>query len=53
MDEKILIIKEALLIVDKLGKFDGKDITYDEIEEIEKLIKKAKRLVDKNDWKLI
>jgi hypothetical protein len=45
--EKARIIKEALMIVDKLA-----DIDYDEYEEMQELIDKATKLKKNRFWKL-
>ena len=51
--EKAKIIKESLLIVDKIGKFSEDDeFNKDDIEKIIELIKKARRLVNNRYWKL-
>lgn len=48
------ILKESLTIVDKLAKMDVDDISHndDEMDELEELIKKAKKLTKHRLWKL-
>lgn len=52
--EKAELIKDALKIVDELGKFDEEYIMTDEkdYEKLEGLIKKAKKLRKNKYWKL-
>jgi len=52
--EKAEIIKSALKIVDKLGKMDVDDISHndDDMDELEELIEKAKKLTKNRLWKL-
>lgn len=52
--EKARLIKDALKIVDELGKLDEEYIMTDEddYEKLEKLIKKAKELKKNKLWKL-
>ena len=51
-NEKARIIKEALLIVDKLGTFGTEPDEYEDSRELEELIKKAKILKKSVHWKL-
>lgn len=48
--EKAELIKKALLIVDELSYYDFDEI--DDQENIEKLIKEAKKIRNSNLWKL-
>ena len=52
--ETAKILKDALTIVDELGKLDEEYIMIDEddYEKLEKLIKKAKELKKHRLWKL-
>jgi len=52
--ETAKILKDALTIVDELGKLDEEYIMTDEddYEKLEKLIKKAKELKKHRLWKL-
>jgi hypothetical protein len=52
--ETAKILKDSLKIVDKLGKMDIDDISHndDEMDELEKLIEKAKKLTKHRLWKL-
>ena len=52
--EKAKLIKDALKIVDELGKMDIDDIHHndDDREELEELIEKAKKLKKNKLWKL-
>lgn len=52
--EKAELLKDALKIVDELGKFDD-DLEYwelDDHEEIEKLITRSKKLKRSRFWRL-
>jgi len=48
------ILKESLKIVDKLAKMDTDDIfaNDDDMDELEKLIEKAKKLTKHRLWRL-
>jgi archaellum biogenesis ATPase FlaH len=48
--EKAELIKNALLIVDKLSKFEAYD--YEDSRELEDLFEKAKKLTSNSLWKL-
>jgi len=52
--EKAELIKSALIIVDKLAKMDSDDIfaNDDDMDELEELIEKAKKLKKNRLWKL-
>ena len=52
--ETAKVLKEALIIVDKLAKMDADDIfaNDDDREELEDLIDKAKKLSKHRLWKL-
>jgi uncharacterized protein YoxC len=51
--EKIKILKEALKIIDKLGKLDDDiDIKYIDIDELNDLVKRAKVLKKNHYWRL-
>jgi len=49
-EEKAKLIKDALLIVDKLSKYDIDD--PDDINDVSDLIDNAKRLTRNKHWKL-
>jgi hypothetical protein len=52
--ETAKILKESLMIVDKLAKMDADDVfaNDDDREELEELIEKAKKLTKNRLWKL-
>ena len=52
--EKAELIKSALKIVDKLAKMDADDIfaNDDDMDELEELFEKAKKLTKNRLWKL-
>lgn len=50
--EKARIIKEALKIVDELAKTENREFNFEELESLEKLINKAKKITKNPLWKL-